>query len=74
MSYEDEFPGNDPAYVLAIPQSDPLVAWVRNNCPPSFSEPELFRFMFQIGVTTIEQAKAQLKTDMEGVLRSVEFH
>lgn len=74
MSYEDETLPTGPAYVLAIPEGDPILEWVHDNCPSSFPEPEFFRFMFQIGRMTIEQAKTQLKTDTAGVLQAVYFH
>ena len=73
MSFEDEFPESEP-YLLAIPQTDPILEWVRENRPAFIDEPEFFRFMFQIARTVIEQAKTQLQTDMTGVLHAIDSH
>lgn len=73
MSFEDEFPESEP-YLLAIPPTDPILEWVRQNRPAFIDEPEFFRFMFQIARTVIEQAKTQLQTDTTGVLHAVDHH
>lgn len=36
MSYEDELSESGPCYVLAIPESDPILQWVRKTVRPSF--------------------------------------
>lgn len=74
MSYEDELSESGSCYVLAIPESDPILQWVRENRPAFIPEPEFFRFMFQVGRIAIEQAKTQLETDTAGVLHAVELH
>lgn len=73
MSFEDEIPEYEP-YLLAIPQTDPILEWVRENRPAFIDEPEFFRFMFQIARTVIDQAKTQLQTDTTGVLHAVDPH
>lgn len=74
MSFEDEMTDSGPFYILAISEADPLLTWVRENCPAFMSEPEFFRFMFQVAKNAMDQAKAQLQTDTAGVLQAVEPH
>lgn len=74
MSFEDEMSESVPCHVLAIPESDPILQWVRDNRPAFIPEPEFFRFMFEVGRIAIEHAKTQLETDTAGVLSAVEFH
>jgi hypothetical protein len=59
------------AFVLAIPENDDLLCWVRRNCPGSMSEAELFRFLCCVGQQFMDQSMDRLHTDAQGVLEFV---